>query len=84
MRFQLIAHSLKQKGNLTVFNAKMRVNDDYGKYKRAFIVDNFYHDPYAVREFAKEQEYVEGGLGKPFNTLFSLVPNPPAKMTNCI
>jgi len=66
MQFRLIAHSSKQKGNLTVFNAKMRVNDDYGKYKRAFIVDNFYYDPYAVREFAKEQEYVEGGLGKPF------------------
>lgn len=49
-----------------MYNVNLRVNDDYKKSKRAFIVDNFYHDPMAVREFAKQQKYVEGGLGKPF------------------
>ena len=34
--------------------------------KRAFIVDNFYSDPMAVRKFAQEQSYIEGGLGKGF------------------
>jgi len=29
-----------------------------------FIVDNFYADPYAVREFAMNQEYEEDGEGK--------------------
>jgi len=32
----------------------------------AWIVDNFYEDPDAVREFALKQEYVEGGLGRGF------------------
>lgn len=34
--------------------------------KRAFVVDNFYKDPMAIREFAQRQEYVEGGLGRGF------------------
>lgn len=29
-----------------------------------FIVDNFYEDPYAVREFAMNQEYEDNGEGK--------------------
>ncbi len=33
---------------------------------RLWIVDDFYQDPYAVREFALKQEYVEGGLGRGF------------------
>lgn len=49
-----------------MFNVNLRVNDDYAKYKRAFIVDNFYHDPMAVRNFGLQQYFVEGGLGKPF------------------
>lgn len=31
-----------------------------------WIVDNFYDDPFAVREFAMKQEYVEGGFGRGF------------------
>jgi hypothetical protein len=34
--------------------------------KRAFIVDDFYSDPYAVRAFAQQQEYIEGGFGRGF------------------
>lgn len=49
-----------------MFNINLRVNDDYAKHKRAFIVDNFYHDPMAVRNFGIQQEYIEGGLGKYF------------------
>lgn len=29
-----------------------------------WIVDNFFKDPYAVRKFALEQEYEEGGFGR--------------------
>jgi FkbM family methyltransferase len=29
-----------------------------------WVVDNFYDDPYAVREFALRQEYNQGGLGR--------------------
>ena len=32
----------------------------------AWIVDNFYEDPDAVREFALKQEYIEGGFGRGF------------------
>lgn len=32
----------------------------------AWIVDNFYEDPDAVREFALKQDYLEGGLGRGF------------------
>lgn len=49
-----------------MYNVRLRVNDDYKNHKRAFIVDNFYHDPYEVRRFALSQSYVDGGLGKPF------------------
>lgn len=36
-----------------------------GKDKRLFVVDNFYADPYAVREFALQQTYFpgEGAVG---------------------
>lgn len=37
-----------------------------GMAKRAFVVDNFYSDPMAIRKFAQAQEYVEGGLGRGF------------------
>lgn len=37
-----------------------------GMAKRAFIVDNFYSDPMAIRKFAQAQEYVDGGLGRGF------------------
>ena len=49
-----------------MYNVNFRVNDDFPKHKRAFIVDNFYHNPYAVREFAVQQSYVEGGIGRGF------------------
>lgn len=31
-----------------------------------WVVDNFYEDPDAIRKFALEQEYVEGGFGRGF------------------
>lgn len=32
----------------------------------AWVVDNFYSDPDKIREFALQQEYVEGGFGRGF------------------
>jgi hypothetical protein len=40
-----------------MYSINLRVNDDFQSSKRAIIVDNFYHDPYAVRNFAIQQEY---------------------------
>ena len=42
---------------------KFKLTD--GKDKRLFVVDNFYEDPYAVREFALQQTYFpgEGAVG---------------------
>jgi hypothetical protein len=34
--------------------------------KRLFVVDDFYSDPLAVRNFAFSQEYIQGGIGKGF------------------
>lgn len=34
--------------------------------KSAIIIDNFYDDPDSVREFALNQKYVEGGIGRGF------------------
>jgi tetratricopeptide (TPR) repeat protein len=33
---------------------------------RVWVVDNFYQDPMAVREFALQQEFLEGGIGRGF------------------
>lgn len=44
--------------------APFRINTNTAK--RAFIVDNFYEDPIAIRKFAQEQEYVDGGFGRGF------------------
>lgn len=33
---------------------------------KVWIVDNFYTDPHAIREFALKQTYVEGGFGRGF------------------
>jgi len=39
----------------------------YNKQKpTVWIVDNFYDDPYAVREFALKQNFIEGGFGRGF------------------
>ena len=35
----------------------LQVNRDYAQNKRAFVVDNFYADPYAVRDYALSQEF---------------------------
>lgn len=45
---------------------KLNVNPQYKNSKRAFIIDNFYEDPYAVREFALQQEYFDdpGYIGR--------------------
>jgi len=32
----------------------------------SWIVDNFYDDPYKVRDFALKQNYIEGGIGRGF------------------
>lgn len=41
-----------------------KINTSYNK--RSFIVDNFYADPHAIRQFAQKQEYVDGGIGRGF------------------
>jgi hypothetical protein len=33
---------------------------------RVWTVDNFYNDPYFVRDFALQQDYFEGGIGRGF------------------
>jgi len=38
-------------------NQMLSVSPDYRKSQRVIIVDNFYKDPHAVREFALEQDY---------------------------
>jgi len=40
------------------------INTDYKK--GIWVIDNFYKDPDAVREFALQQEYIQGGLGRGF------------------
>lgn len=46
--------------------SKIRVNKNLQKNKRAFIIDNFYEDPYAVREYALQQEFFDdpGYIGR--------------------
>lgn len=43
-------------------NSKIQFNSD--QRKGFWVVDNFYKDPDAVREFALSQEYHQGGLGR--------------------
>ena len=38
-------------------DTKLSVNPEYNLSKKAIIVDNFYGDPHAVREYALKQEY---------------------------
>ena len=43
-----------------IFSTKLSVNyENIQKNKRAIIVDNFYKDPDAVREYALQQEFFE-------------------------
>ena len=44
----------------------IRINPDIQTNKRAIIVDNFYEDPYAVREYALQQEFFDdpGYIGR--------------------
>lgn len=42
----------------------VNINSNYSK--RAFVVDNFYENPEQIRDFAKRQEYIDGGLGRGF------------------
>jgi hypothetical protein len=60
-----------QTSNVLVFNSQPVVNDldpffkiNQGQNKRAWIVDNFYARPDAVRDFALSQEFDEGGFGR--------------------
>jgi hypothetical protein len=45
---------------------RLSVNPKYKFSKRAFIVDNFYADPHAVREYALQQEFFDdpGYIGR--------------------
>ena len=45
-----------------VVNKDSKVNNDYRN--GLWVVDNFYKDPDAIRKFALEQEYHQGGLGR--------------------
>lgn len=49
-----------------MYNINLRVNDNFQSSKRAIIVDNFYHDPYAVRNFAMQQEYEPDSPDNPY------------------
>lgn len=40
-----------------MFTTSTFINSDYSK--RIFVIDNFYSDPYSIREFALQQEFVE-------------------------
>jgi hypothetical protein len=44
----------------------LKVNPEYKNCKRLFVVDNFYNDPYAVRDFALQQEFYDdpGYIGR--------------------
>jgi len=39
--------------------SRFRPNKNFRPNRRATIVDNFYEDPHAVREYALQQEFVE-------------------------
>lgn len=39
---------------------------NFNSKSRVFVIDDFYEDPMAVREFALKQEFVEGGFGRGF------------------
>lgn len=55
--------------NLNYCNISFEFNaNKYSKNIKptAWIVDNFYDDPYKIRNFALVQEYLEGGLGRGF------------------
>jgi len=54
-----IVNFLKEEENIFNINT-------VGMAKRAFVVDNFYTNPMAIRKFAQAQEYVQGGLGRGF------------------
>lgn len=41
-------------------------NQNLNPKPTAWIVDNFYEDPYKIREFALKQNYIEGGFGRGF------------------
>ena len=45
---------------------KIAINKDLQSNKRAFVIDNFYEDPYAAREYALSQEFFDdpGYIGR--------------------
>lgn len=45
---------------------RFNVNPEYHENKRAFVVDNFYRDPYGVRDYALKQEFFDdpGYIGR--------------------
>ncbi len=52
--------------NLTIKKEEQTFKISQNVKQTCWIVDNFYEDPDAVREFALKQEYVEGGFGRGF------------------
>lgn len=55
-----------QNKKITTNESTLSVNPSYKNSKRAFVVDNFYADPHAVREFALQQEFFDdpGYIGR--------------------
>jgi hypothetical protein len=49
-----------------MYSINLRVNDHFQTSKRAIIVDNFYHDPHAVRAFALAQSYEPSSPDNPY------------------
>ena len=64
-KFKLVIDDHKQiPKKSTHFNFSNNLN--LNSKSTSWIVDNFYDTPDAVREFALQQEYVEGGFGRGF------------------
>lgn len=66
MRNWVISNNEKPVEQKQVLKHNMRISPDLQVNKRAFIIDNFYEDPYAVREYALQQEFFDdpGYIGR--------------------
>lgn len=54
--------------NLNYCNISFEFGNNQSKNAKqtVWVIDNFYEDPYKIRNFALNQAYVEGGLGRGF------------------
>jgi FkbM family methyltransferase len=57
---------LKNDISQTNLSSNIRINSNIQKNKRAFVIDNFYEDPHAVRQYALQQEFFDdpGYIGR--------------------